>query len=326
MNLERVSDREQRVLGCLPTSEQAITALAVERLLGFKESQAKKLLKEMTDKGLIEKRGRGKAAYYVRAKSIDREPQLVLPEEVVTREETTESAVKMSEYRSFIRDIKRRIQASQIKAAIAVNRELLNLYWDLAEQIVAKQQQSAWGDGFLLQMSNDLKAEFPEMKGFSLRNLKYMRQWFKFWSVDSSIGQQLVAQIPWGHNLVIISKVSSVEEAIFYVQKTITENLSRSVLTHHIEARLYEREGKAITNFEARLPESQSDLARETLKDPYSFDFLMLREKHDEQELEDALVENITRFLLELGAGFSYLGRQYKLEVMFGCIAMWSLS
>jgi predicted nuclease of restriction endonuclease-like (RecB) superfamily len=223
--------------------------------------------------------------------------------------------VKDRDYNAFIQDVKYRIQSAQIKAAIAVNQELLHLYWDLAELIVLKQQEATWGDRFLSQMSQDLQAEFPDMKGFSVRNLKYMRQWFQFWSTSVSIGQQVVAQIPWGHNLTIISKVKNVDEALFYVQKTIQNNWSRSVLTHQIESQLYLRSGQAITNFEATLPTPQSDLAKQTLKDPYNFDFLMLREKHDEQELENALVEHITKFLLELGAGFSYLGRQYPLEV-----------
>jgi predicted nuclease of restriction endonuclease-like (RecB) superfamily len=227
----------------------------------------------------------------------------------------SENLIKTSEYRAFIQEIKQRIQAAQIKAAIAVNQELLHLYWDLAERMVMKQQEAAWGDGFLLQMSRDLKAEFPEMKGFSRRNLEAMRQWYRFWSTESAIALQVVAQIPWGHNLTIITKIKSIDEAVFHVQKTIQNNWSRSVLTHQIEGGLYQRQGKAITNFEATLPAPQSDLARQTLKDPYNFDFLMLREKHDEQELENTLIEQITRFLLELGAGFSYLGRQYRLEV-----------
>lgn len=191
----------------------------------------------------------------------------------------------------------------------------MHLYWDLAERIVAKQKESAWGEGFLLQMSRDLQAEFPKMKGFSLRNLKYMRQWFQFWSVGPAIGQQLVAQIPWGHNLVIIGKIKNTGEAVFYAQKTIQNNWSRAVLIHHIESGLYQREGKAITNFQTTLPVPQSDLVRQTIKDPYNFDFLTLREKHDEQELEEALINHVTKFLLELGAGFSYIGRQYRLEV-----------
>ena len=240
----------------------------------------------------------------------------------------TQSIIKTKDYLAFIQDIKQRIQGAQIKASVAVNQALLQLYWDMAERIVAKQQESTWGDGFLLQMSRDLQVEFPEIKGFSLRNLKYMRQWFQFWSAGPSIGQQVVAQleklknaqqlvsqIPWGHNLLIISKIKTTEQALFYVQQTIQNNWSRVVLTHHIESGLHLREGKAVTNFQSTLPAPHSDLARQMLKDPYHFDFLMLKERHDEQELENALIEHITRFLLELGAGFSYIGRQYKLEV-----------
>ena len=242
----------------------------------------------------------------------------------------TQSIIKTEDYLAFIQDIKQRIQGAQIKASVAVNQALLHLYWELAERIVAKQQESTWGDGFLLQMSRDLQAEFPDMKGFSLSNLKYMRQWFQFWSAGPSIGQQVVAQldkpisqqlvgqimqIPWGHNLLIISKIKTTEQALFYVQKTIHNNWSRVVLTHQIESGLHLREGKAVTNFQSTLPAPHSDLARQMLKDPYHFDFLMLKERHDEQELENALIEHITRFLLELGAGFSYIGRQYKLEI-----------
>lgn len=227
----------------------------------------------------------------------------------------SESPIKTDDYKDFILDIKQRVQSAQIKAAVIVNQTLLQLYWDLAGRIVAKQQATAWGDGFLLQMSRDLQAEFPDMKGFSLRNLKYMRQWFQFWSKQAAIGQQLVAQIPWGHNLVIISKIKNPHEAMFYVQKTMQNNWSRVVLTHQIESNLYQRQGKAISNFQTTLPAPQSDLASETLKDPYIFDFLSLTEKHNEKELESALVAQVTRLLLELGVGFSYLGRQYKLEI-----------
>lgn len=225
------------------------------------------------------------------------------------------SLITDKDYYLFINDIKSRIKKSQIKAAVSVNQALLNLYWDMAAQIVEKQKHTSWGDGFLKQLSKDLQSEFPDIKGFSLRNLKYMRQWFLFWSQDSLIGQQLVAQIPWGHNLIIMSKTQNHDQALFYVQKTIQNNWSRAVLAHHIESDLYARDGKAITNFQTTLPEPQSDLARQTLKDPYNFDFLTIREKHDEKELEDALVNHVTKFLLELGVGFSYIGRQQKLEV-----------
>lgn len=227
----------------------------------------------------------------------------------------SENIIKTDDYKAFIHDIKQRVQSAQIKAAVTVNQALLQLYWDLAERIVEKQQATAWGDGFLLQMSRDLQAEFPDMKGFSKRNLELIRQWYRFWSEQPAIAKQLVAQIPWGHNLVIISKIKNIEEAAFYVQKTMQNNWSRVVLTHQIENNLYQRQGKAISNFQATLPALQSDLAIETLKDPYLFDFLSLTEKYNEKELETALVDHVTRFLLELGAGFSYLGRQYKLEV-----------
>ena len=144
----------------------------------------------------------------------------------------------------------------------------MHLYWDLAERIIAKQQESAWGDGFLGKMSRDLQDAFPDMKGFSKRNLELMRQWYRFWITEPAIAQQLVAQIPWGHNLVIISKAQGRDEALFYVQKTIENNWSRSVLTHHIELRLYQREGKAINNFHATLPAPQSDLACKPSKIP----------------------------------------------------------
>jgi predicted nuclease of restriction endonuclease-like (RecB) superfamily len=227
----------------------------------------------------------------------------------------SEKLVKNSEYRSFIQEVKQRIQAAQIKAAIAVNKTLLQLYWELAKRIVEKQQETRWGDHFLEELSRDLKAEFPEMKGFSKRNLELMRQWYRFWQEDAVIAQQLVSQIPWGHNLLIVSRSKDIEEALFYVRKTIEHSWSRSSLRHHTDTALYNREGKAITNFELRLPTPQSDLAQQLLKDPYNFDFLMLRKEHDERELEDALVAHMTRFLLELGAGFSYLGRQYRLVV-----------
>jgi len=142
-----------------------------------------------------------------------------------------------------------------------------------------------------------------------------MRQWYIYWEKVFPIGQQLVAQIPWGHNLLILGKISDREEALFYVQKTIKHNWSRSVLQHQIEVGLYLREGKAITNFELVLPKPQSDLARQMIKDPYCFDFLNMSEQHKEQELEDALLEQVTTFLLELGAGFSFLGRQVKIFV-----------
>lgn len=218
------------------------------------------------------------------------------------------------QYKKWLADLKNKVRSIQIKVAIAVNKELLTFYWELGADIVQRQSTTNWGDGFLSQLSADLMDEFPDMKGFSLSNLKYMRQWYLYFEKSQQVVDQLM-QIPWGHNIVVITKIKNVDEAIFYVQKTIQNNWSRAVLTHYIESGLYSREGKAITNFHATLPTPQSDLARQTLKDPYKFDFLNLREKHDEKELEDALINHVTKFLLELGAGFSYIGRQYRLEI-----------
>ncbi len=218
------------------------------------------------------------------------------------------------EYISFLSDIKTKIKQAQIKAAIKVNEELLRLYWDIAQMIVAKQKKSKWGDGIITQISQDLKQEFPELRGFSIRNLKYMKQWYLFYEK----GQQAVAQIfqiPWGHNIAIITKCKNIDEALFYVKKTIENGYSRVVLVHQIESNLYSRSKKAINNFDKKLPAPQSDLAKEITKDPYCFDFLSLSDKYNEKELEDALVDNLTQFLLELGSGFAFVGRQYRVEV-----------
>lgn len=191
-----------------------------------------------------------------------------------------------SDYVNWLRALKSRFASVQLKAAVSVNTALLQFYWELGQDIVAKQQHQAWGDGFLAQLSRDLMAEFPSVKGFSLRNLKYIRQWFLFWSTQN-IGQQAVAQlhsIPWGHNLAIISKCKSQQEALYYVQNTLSYGWSRSVLVHQIESALWQREGQALNNFSQTLPAVQSELAQQTLKDPYVFDFLSLSKEHTERD------------------------------------------
>ncbi len=220
------------------------------------------------------------------------------------------------QYQNFIKEIKSKIQTSQIKAAIKVNEELLRLYWELAQMIVLKQKESSWGDNLIEQVSNDLKREFPNMKGFSATNIKYMRNWYLFWNLENR--PQLVDEIfkiPWGHNREIVTKIKDRQEALYYVQQTIHNGWSRAVLIHQIESNLYKRDGKAITNFDVNLPQAQSDLAKATLKDPYSFDFLTLAAKHSEKELESALIEQMRSFLLELGNGFAFVGRQYRLNI-----------
>jgi predicted nuclease of restriction endonuclease-like (RecB) superfamily len=246
-----------------------------------------------------------------------------------------------ADYRVWVGELKARFRAVQLKAAVALNTELLGFYWELGTDIVARQADYAWGTGFIKHLSDDLMREFPEVKGFSERNLKYIRQWVEFWGVDpigqqpvaqlssgpaSAFGQQPVARsigdaagglltIPWGHHLAIVAKCKDRAQAWFYVQATVEHGWSRAVLVHQIESDLWRRQGAAHTNFPAVLPAADSALATQTLKDPYVFDFLSLGPDHDERELERGLVAHITQVLIELGAGFAYVGRQVPLQV-----------
>ena len=230
------------------------------------------------------------------------------------------------DYRAWVLDIKTRFHQVQLKAAVAVNTAMLQFYWELGADMVAKQTQFTWGGGFIKQLSVDLRHEFPDVQGFSLSNLKSIRQWHVFYAGLPQISQQAVGQlaqhpvshilsIPWGHNLAIIAKCKRHDEALYYAQATQTYGWSRSVLVHQIESGLWQREGKAVTNFVQTLPAAQSDLATQVLKDPYMFDFLSLTKEHTERELETSLITHITQFLLELGAGFAYIGRQVPLQV-----------
>ncbi|MEZ5584257.1 MAG: PDDEXK nuclease domain-containing protein [Candidatus Competibacteraceae bacterium] len=220
-------------------------------------------------------------------------------------------------YRDLIANLKSRIQSAQIKAAVTVNTQLITLYWDIGQQIAEKQRSSGWGDAVIEQIAQDLTREFKTMKGFSRRNLYRMKRFYAFYASQDPFVPQAVAQIPWGHNDLIIQRVNERNKALWYVQKTLENGWSRSVLDHQIESQLYERQAEKprIDNFTERLPAPQSDLARQTLKDPYLFDFLNIGEEAHERELETALVDRITRFMLELGKGFAFVGRQYHLEV-----------
>ena len=238
------------------------------------------------------------------------------------------------DYKQWLTHLKSQIRSTQIKAAVKVNVELIGLYWQLGKEIVDKETKVLWGDKLIPQLSKDLLAVFPEMKGFSRSNLYYVKKWYLFYTQGITIVQQLVGQlqnvdvqqpvvqipgflisIPWGHHLQIITKCKQVDEALFYINETSVHSWSRNVLVHQMESGLFTRRGAAITNFDATLPQPQSDLAKELLKDPYKFDFLSLGEKYLEKDVENSLVEHITKFLLELGAGFSFAGRQYHLEV-----------
>jgi len=253
-----------------------------------------------------------------------------------------------SDYKQWLIDLKGRIRQSQIKAAIKVNTELLRLYWDLGQDIVARQMETSWGSGFFEQLSKDLRSEFPDMQGFSERNLLYVKQFYLFYSqatqkfhqlgeeippqlaaelqvsekqgdiirpqVVDELGDHPIFQVPWGHQREIITKCKSVKEALFYVKKTIENGWSRAVLMNFMEADLFSAQGKSQNNFSRVLPEPQSDLANQILKDPYNFEFLTLTENYKEKELEDALTDNIIKFLLELGQGFAFVGRQVPVK------------
>ena len=256
--------------------------------------------------------------------------------------------LKNNEYKQWLKDLKSRIRQSQIKAAVKVNSELIHLYWDLGQDIIKRQMETVWGSGFFAELSKDLRSEFPHMEGFSTTNLKYMKRFYLFYTKDDEIRHQLgdeftdnpqnlpqidsynktqirpqlvdelydnpIFQIPWGHHREIIAKCKSIKEAMFYVQKTIENGWSRAVLMNFMEADLFSAQGKALTNFTRFLPEPQSDLANQILKDPYNFDFISLTDNYQERELENALTSNITKFLLELGQGFSYVGRQIPIK------------
>jgi predicted nuclease of restriction endonuclease-like (RecB) superfamily len=217
-------------------------------------------------------------------------------------------------YAEWLADLKGRIHTAQQSAALAVNRELVLLYWQIGRDTLERQARQGWGAKVIERLAHDLRTAFPDMKGFSRSNLMYMRAFAEAWP-DAAIVQQLVGRLPWGHNLVLMTKLKDAEVRRQYAERAIEHGWSRNVLNIHVEARLLEREGKAVTNFETCLPAPQSDLARNTLKDPYLFDFLGVGAEADEREVESALVRHISRFLLELGAGFAFVGRQVHVEV-----------
>lgn len=219
-----------------------------------------------------------------------------------------------SDYESFLHDLKERIQSAQVRAALAVNRELVLLYWQIGREILVRQQQQGWGAKVIDRLAKDLKQAFPDTKGFSRSNLLYMRAMAEAYP-DAQIVQQLVGQIPWGHNVRILDALKDYDERLWYIQQTIQQGWSRNVLLLQIERDLYHRQGGAITNFDRTLPTPQSDLAQQITKDTYCFDFLTIANDAKERELEKALVDHICHFLLEMGVGFAFLGSQFPLVV-----------
>jgi len=256
-----------------------------------------------------------------------------------------------ADYGPLLAGIKARVQAARIKAGLAANRELLALYWDIGRLILAQQKVQGWGAKVIDRLSQDLQREFPGQQGFSPRNLKYMRAFADAWpdacivqpavaplasseleNVTAAesvplpatpvggpgavlIVQPAVAQLPWSHHVVLLDRLSDRAERLWYAAKAIEHGWSRNVLALQIGAGLHQRQGKAVTNFQATLPPAQSDLAQGITKDPYLFDFLTLRDDANERAVEEGLVAHVEKFLLELGAGFALVGRQVHLEV-----------
>lgn len=256
-----------------------------------------------------------------------------------------------SDYVQWLSELKQRYRQSQAKAAVHVNHGMLEFYWSLGKDIVALKAESKWGSDFYNQLSIDLKQTFPQQKGFSVTNLKYVKRWYLFYYEQIIIRQQVIdeleitnrqqavgemedlirqqaadelempakfAFVPWGHHIELISKCHSLQEAFFYINQVINGNWSRGRLEDEIKGDLFARQGGAITNFDNTLPAQQHMLAQEILKSPYNFAFLEIQKEHDEKQLEEALISNITRFLLELGQGFSFVGRQMELQMPGG--------
>ena len=251
-------------------------------------------------------------------------------------------------YVQWMADIKQRFRQSQLKAAVRVNTTMLEFYWSVGRDLVALRAEERWGAGVVKQFALDMRQAFPNETGFSYSNVKYMKQWYLYYyerviksqQVANEKCQQVAGQIeilkkgqqpagqleipeifcriPWFHHVHIISKCQSLDEALFYINKVSEEGWSRSKLEDQIAANLYGSQGAAITNFSNTLPDTQSQLAKELLKDPYHFDFLSMGEEYVEKDLEDALVSKVTQFLLELGKGFSYVGRQMELQMPGG--------
>lgn len=260
-----------------------------------------------------------------------------------------------SEFKSWVSQLKEDIRGAQIKAAIKVNAELLHLYWRMGADICEKQKSASWGDGWLKELSRELMAEFPDMRGFSYRNLRYIRQWYGFYyqrlviwqqpvaKLEGDERQQVVAQIgedvffsvPWGHHLYIISQCKDVDRAVFYLKKTVENGWSRAVLLNFLDANLYERQGKAVNNFSKLLADPQSELAAQTLKDPYNFDFLTLDGEYRERELEQALTQMSHASCLNWALASPLSGGKFRYKwgktpyiptcfsIIWSCAALW---
>ena len=244
--------------------------------------------------------------------------------------------IPLQEYSVIFGEIKKQIKEAQIKATLSVNKQLLILYWFIGKTIAEQEEKNKWGTHFIEKLAQDLQKEFPGMKGFSRSNVFYIRSFYKEYeivqkasglfqpqftdssTVDLEYGDIInlpIFSIPWWHNVILLTKLKNIEERLWYAQKSIENGWSGSMLDLWIKSNLYNRQGKAITNFSQTLPVPDSDMAQQSLKDPYIFDFLTLQESHMERDLEQGLMDNVQKLLLEMGKGFAFVGRQYHLEI-----------
>ena len=219
------------------------------------------------------------------------------------------------EFASWINSLKKKVQSARQKIAFSINSQLLELYWEIGKEVDSKLKSSNWGTNIIDKISSELTSEFPDIKGFSRRNIYAIRQWYLFYSQKYEFVPQAVAQIPWGHNRLIISKIKDIQIAEFYIEQCLKNAWDRDTLEIQIKSALHNRIGSSSNNFLNTLTNNQSKLANETLKDPYNFDFLGLQEDVLEKVIEDELTKHITKFLLKLGKGFAFIGRQYKIEI-----------
>ena len=220
------------------------------------------------------------------------------------------------DYTDWVADLSRRYRSSQIKAAVSVNEELLKFYWSLGRDIVNRQAENKYGNGFFNTLSRDLKAALPESNGFSPRNLYYIRDFYRMYNQILPQAGANLFRLPWGHHKILIDKYSQQPEiALFYADEAVEQGWSRTVLDHMVDTGLHLRKGNALSNFASILPMPTSELAQELTKDPYIFDFVNLAQPYKERELKEALLSEITRFLLELGEGFAYVGKEFRLKV-----------
>jgi len=218
------------------------------------------------------------------------------------------------DYAEALAEIKQRIQQERLRVVLAANSAMVLLYWDLGRMILDRQERAGWGAKVIDRLSADLRQAFADMKGFSPRNLKYMRAFAAAWP-ERAIVQQLAAQIPWFHNCLLLDRVTDPAARQWYIHHVVEYGWSRNILSLQIDSRAHERQGQALTNFKATLPPRDSDMAAQVFKDPYLFDFLGTADPRREREVEQALVDHVQHFLLELGSGFAFVGRQVHLEL-----------